>query len=179
MPERVSLVVLCEDSLHQSFIYAFLNRMKLPAIGRLRVLPCESKSKVFERFPIEVRALRRRHVRTQLVVVIDADELSDAQIRERLSQRLSDVGEDADFKKDPILIVRPRWEMENWALALLGNGIGEPRDQGARGKVGDRTRDAGRVLADHCKVGDLPEDTLPSLKTACTEWAQFRRTWSF
>ncbi len=79
-----------------------------------------------------------------------------------------------DYRADPVLIVRPRWELENWALHLLDEPIGEERDPGAQKRVGDRARTAARTLADACRAGTPLPDPPPSLATACAEWQSFR-----
>ena len=179
MPKKVTLVVLYEDEMHDTFINAFLNRMKMPAVGRSRLISQGKKSAVFDAFPAQVRALRASHVETRLIVVVDGDELSDSQIRDRFRQKLREANLDDDYAKDPILIVHPRWEMENWALHLLGESIGEGRDEGARKKVKARGRDAARLLADACKVGNQPANPLPSLASACGEWVAHRQKWNY
>jgi len=153
----------------------------MPTVGRARILRKQKKSDLFDTFPVEVRALRARakHAQTCLIVVIDGDELSDAQIRGRLRQKLQGEGLDDAFDKDPILVLCPRWEMENWVLHLLGDSIGEARADNARQRVGDRGREAGRMLADACRVGKLPIDPLPSIENACKEWAAHRKQWNY
>ena len=171
---RVTLTVLYEDEFHDTFIRAFLDRLRLSSIGRLRPLPKENKAEVFRAFAEEIRALRNAHVQTRLIVVVDADELSAEQIEGRLRHKLRKADLPNDLRNDPVLVIHPRWEMENWALHLLGESIGEERDRNARSKVRDRGREAGRLLADSCKSGHLPQPTLPSLEAACREWNAYR-----
>ena len=179
MSNRVTLVVLCEDEFHQRFATAFLNSVKLPAEGRRRIERAGSKEMVLKAFPKEVRAARNPNVQTRLIVLIDADKLTDAQITAALRERLNDAKVDPDFSKNPVLIVRPRWELENWALSLLGEPVGEDREQGAKEKVGDRGREAARVLAEACKEHEQPADSPPSLVAACTEWEAHRKRHGF
>ncbi|HWD38599.1 MAG TPA: hypothetical protein VG944_07100 [Fimbriimonas sp.] len=179
MPKRVSLVILCEDEMHQRFINAFLHRVGMPSVGRARLERMQSKSAVFEAFPREVRALRKAHVQTRLIVVVDGDELTDAQINDRLRRKLRESDLEDTFEDEPVLIVRPRWEMENWALHLLGESIEEDHRDDARKNVGDRGRDAGRILADGCKARRLPVSPLPSMKHACIEWEAHRNRWNY
>lgn len=174
MSERVSLVVLCEDALHETFVTAFLRRMKIATVGELRIRRAGKKDAVLNAFSDEVERLRRSNVQTRLIVVIDADERSDAQVHGLLKRKLQQAGMIERYEDLPILVVLPRWELDNWALHLLGEPIGEGRDRGAKDKLGDRGRDAARRLADHCKDGRLPTPSLPSLDAACREWQAYR-----
>ena len=174
MSKRVSLVVLCEDALHEAFVHAFLHRMSMPSVGRLRVRRAGKKNAVLNAFPEEVDRLRRSTVQMRLIVVIDADERSEAQVHGLLRRKLHQAGLDEGYEDLPVLILLPRWEMDNWALHLLGESVGETRDRGAKDKLGDGTRSAARKLADACKAGQLPEPALPSLEAACRDWQAYR-----
>lgn len=175
MSERVSLVVLCEDELHQTFVSAFLRRMKTASIRELRVRKAGKKGEVIKAFPEEVERLRKSNARSCLIVVIDADERSMQQIDGALRVSLRQEGMDEQYEILPILIVAPRWEMDNWALHLLEESIAEERDRGAKEKLGDRGREAARLLAAACKSGRLPDPTLPSLEAACRDWQAYRQ----
>jgi hypothetical protein len=174
MRKKVSLVVLCEDEMHQSFINAFLKRIGLPLNGRPRIERLGSRSNVVEGFPKELRAIRRSHVNVRLLVVIDADGDADASIEAQFREKLREQNLADDISQDPLLLVIPRWELENWALDLMGRPIGEGRDRAARRKIGDDVREAGRRLADACKEHGIPGTPLPSLQKACTDWHSFR-----
>jgi hypothetical protein len=174
MPKKVSLVVLCEDEMHQSFVAAFLNRISLPLNGRPRIEPLGSRSRVMERFPTEVRALRQAHAERRLLIVVDADKDTPASVEAQFIQKLKEAGVSDNISGDPILFVIPKWELENWALDLMGKSIGELRDPGARGKIGDDVRESGRLLADACQKHSIPGTPLPSLQNSCNRWKAFR-----
>jgi hypothetical protein len=176
---RVTLVVLCEDEFHQQFANAFLNRIKLPAEGRRRIERLGSKERLLKAFPNEARAARNPNVKTRLVVLIDADERSDSQIAAMFRDRLKEAGLEPEFSQDPVLIVKPRWELENWALSLLGEGVGEEHDRNARRKVGGRGREAARALAEACQNHRQPDGSPSSLAVACREWEAHRKEWDY
>jgi hypothetical protein len=179
MLRRVTIVVLCEDEIHESFASAFLNRLGLPTEGARRISRAGSKEKLFSEFAVRVRALRKRHAQTRLLVLVDGDELTDELIRERLRQKLRELGEDANFSKDPVLVLCPRWELENWVLCLLGESVGEERHPGLRERAGDRVRPAARALADFCLTREPPAPSVPSLAAACEAWLLHRKNWRY
>ena len=178
MTNRVSLVVLYEDEMHETVVRAFLAKSGLSR-HNTRPLREGKKSDVIAAFAREVRALRRTDVATRLVVLIDGDELSDSELDGLLKRKLREADLDEDYRKDAVLILRPRWELENWVLYLLGESAGEDRDLAARKRIGDRGREAGRLLADTCASGRLPAAPPPSLVVACAEWKAFRQTHGF
>jgi hypothetical protein len=173
-------VVLCEDSFHVSFANSFLSKSNIDTVGKARIVRAGNKKEVFRQFPIELRALRTRHPQTRLIVLIDADELTDQQIHARFREEVKEASvNDGDYSNDPVIIIRPRWELENWALHLLGESIGEVRDPGSNRKAKERVRDAARVLADRCHSRNLPPPSLPSLEVACREWLAHREHWKY
>src|SRR5580704_946687 len=86
MPERVRVVVLCEDGFHRQFASAFLNRLGIDSQHDRRITVCGSKSKLFQQFPSELKSLRNPTERKWLLVLVDGDELSYGEILARLKQ---------------------------------------------------------------------------------------------
>lgn len=178
MPKRVRLIVLCEDDCHLAFASAFLHKLALSSAPAPFFDRRGDKTQVFRAFPEQLTALRSRHAETRLIVIVDGDNLTDAQVLARLRKECRSAGLTMpDFANDPVLVIIPRWEMENWALHLLGASIGEKRNQNAKTLLNGRERDAARALANHCRSGTLPKPALPSMVKACEDWQAFRQRW--
>lgn len=122
-------MLLCEDSLHEVFVRRFLKRRGLDTRQlRVRKSPGGSAEQfVRKEYPIELRALRRRHAKTVLIVVIDGD--SDGVQMRRAS--LADACRAADVENrtaaEHVVVIVPTWNIETWLAYLAGESVDETR----------------------------------------------------
>lgn len=122
MSRNVTAVVLCEDKLSSTVLYRYLKHRGFKIV---RVLPlpagrgCGSQS-VRERFAKEVRKQRDKAVASVLVVHIDADDRSVEDRKRELAAELARAEMPPRTQSEPIALVVPRWEMENWLHHYLG-----------------------------------------------------------
>jgi hypothetical protein len=171
MPERATIIVLCEDSFHRMFITAFvkehpvLRKQRFPRIEALG-----SRSSVLAAVPPEIRRLRQGGLNSRLWIIVDADAQSASEIREELDGRLHARGLAPISGRDPVLVIAPKWELENWALFLLDGNASESRLRAASNLVGDRGRVAARKLADFCHGQSPLLESPPSLTKCCSDW---------
>ena len=75
---------------------------------------------VRERFADEVQKQRDQAVASVLVVHIDADNHSVADRKRELAGELAKMAVPPRTQGEPIALVVPRWEMENWLHHYLG-----------------------------------------------------------
>jgi len=88
-------------------------------------LGCGSQS-VRERYADEVRKQRDKAVASVLIVHIDADSLSVADRKQELAAALASKGFPSRGPDEPISLVVPRRETENWLHHYLGRpGVAE------------------------------------------------------
>lgn len=117
MSRKLTAVVLCEDKQSMTLLYRYLRHARGFARVRVEPLPaglgCGSQY-VRERFAAEVRKQRDRAVATVLVVHTDADNLTVAARKAELAAALAAEGESPRGPDEPIALVVPRWELENW-----------------------------------------------------------------
>src|SRR5437016_10776686 len=94
-------------------------------VSRLR--KGSAKQGVIQEFPRQLHACRQRssRVRTQLVVLVDADEETVEQREQQLWESVSNAGYDERRADDPIVLLIPRWHVETWVRALLGQTVTE------------------------------------------------------
>lgn len=76
--------------------------------------------------------------------------------------------------REPVALFFPNREIENWIYYLRGKGADEAEKRDKLARAGD-CQDAVDALAAICRgPGGPPEDTPPSLRQACKEYARFR-----
>ncbi len=123
MSRNVTAVILCEDKLSRTVLYRYLKHER--GFERVTVLPlpaghqCGSQY-VRERFADEIRKQRDKAVASVLVVHIDADNHSVEDRKRELAAELARMGGPPRTQGEPIALVVPRWEMENWLHHYLG-----------------------------------------------------------
>lgn len=123
MTRRLTAVVLCEDKQSRTLLYQYLKHQRGFARVVVRPLPaglgCGSQY-VREHFVEEVRKQRDKRVASVLVVHIDADDRSVAERTRELAAALTGGGEPPRGQGEPIALVIPCWETENWLHHYLG-----------------------------------------------------------
>ncbi len=129
---RVSqIIVLAEDKRHQRLIYRYLDRLKLQSVTRFEPLPSGrgcGEQWVRERYADSVRAFRKRHADTALIVIIDAD-TGDLNRRTRqFESALSGAELSARTAEEKIVHLIPKRNIETWILNLNGQPVDEETD---------------------------------------------------
>lgn len=134
---EVTIVVLCEDDLHERCAKRFLERLGYEArkIRTVRGIAGrgDASSYVLAQASAQADAVRRRgHMRQQaaLVIIIDGDR-PDFAVRKR--QVEDAIGRE---RSEPIAIFVPTWSIETWILALRGESVDESEP------LKERVRDA-------------------------------------
>lgn len=173
MPRRVSLVVLHEDSLHQSFASAFLNASNLPTRGSPRTVNGGSRAGVVSRFASEASAMLQAGAETHLIVMVDADGSTYGDVRNQLLRTLDEPLRGRVEADRRWLLVSPAWELENWVHCLMGSNVTEERDLGLAFRWDKDCRPAARLLAEHCTHHREVPNALPSLAAACVGWREY------
>lgn len=172
-PQRIRLVILCEDSQQEAFIRRFFVRAGWHSRS-MRVVKSPSgrgagEQWVRERFPEELRALRRTQVSALLVAMVDAD-------REPVEKRLADFdaacrqsGVGPRTASEPVAVFVPRRNVETWIAYLDGKSVNEgdvypklPRERDCASAV--------RALKAMCDARALREPAPASLQLACIEY---------
>lgn len=173
---RASVVLLCEDQQQEVFIRRLL-REQVPTLGAPRVRKCQAGSAeqfVRERYPAELQAIRRRHARTFLIVVVDGDSVGVQRRKRSLAAACRSAGV-ADRDLDgTVTILVPTWNIETWLAYLGGERVDESKSDYPRlAKESDCQRHV-VALAMMCNAGDLRQPAPPSLADACMEYGRFR-----
>jgi hypothetical protein len=174
---RVMIVLLCEDSQHESFVTRFLKTMgwntRQMRVEKAPFARGSAEQWVRMRFAKEIQTcrIRRAKASTILIAMIDGDrkkpverirELSDECVRNNILFR---------DNHEPVAIAVPCRNIETWIRYLDGEQINEDEvypkfDQ-------ERTcRDAVTRLAGLCRAERLPNDAPPALTLACDEYNQ-------
>lgn len=125
MSKASQIIVLCEDRAHEVFVKRFLKRWGVKPRA-IRVLPYPNgkgsgKKYVGDNISPEVKALRRRHASTILLVVQDADELTVDRTRSDLDAEILPPRRD----DEPIAFIIPKWHIQTWIAYLDGENIDE------------------------------------------------------
>jgi len=128
-------ILLCEDNPQERCLLSFLaqagvNRRSIRSLVASRLQHGGNAGWVLQEFPRQLRACRQRSklVRTQLLVMLDADDFSVAQRWQQLADR---VQQDGDAKLDlvePVAILVPKRHIETWLCCLLGQPVTESED---------------------------------------------------
>jgi hypothetical protein len=179
--DRVSKIIpLCEDDAQQRLAFEYMKHCGINTkynvdrivISRLR--KGSAKQGVIQEFPRQLHACRQRssRVRTQLVVFVDADEESVEKREQQLWDSVSKAGYDERQDGDSIVLLIPRWHVETWIRALLGQPVTE--DQPCKGwdePSREEMRLAARAAYEWARENATPGPTcVPSLKRALPEW---------
>ncbi len=179
MPRKVTLVVVCEDILHATFVRAFLYRRGFTRHQlTFRTAPHgagDAKQHVCQELCRELTALRRfARSGRGLLVIVDADNLAVAERRRWVQEACRASGVDPPGESEAVFTIVPKWEIENW----LAYSRHERVDEQCNSYDKYRGRESAiyplvEALADLCDQQQLP-DAPPSLIEACADYARFR-----
>lgn len=123
MSRKLTAVVLCEDKQASTLLYRYLKHER--RFKHVHILPlpagegCGSQY-VRENFAAEVRKQRDKAVASVLVVHTDADNRTVDQRKQELTAALDAARVPRREPDEPIALVIPRWETENWLHHFLG-----------------------------------------------------------
>lgn len=174
MSRSVQLVLLCEDSQHETFARRFLEKAGW-STRRLRVEKGgrgSAEQYVRERFPKELSAYRsnRHRVAQGLIVILDGDAQGVAGRLGQLENVCQTQGIKPREKDEHVAIVVPTWNIETWLCYLSGTEV----DEGNRNYPRlDRPRDCQQYvhrLHEMCQQGALRQPAPASLQIACEEY---------
>ena len=173
---RVGTVLLCEDSQHEAFVRRFLKKRRL-VTGHLRVEKCPDGSAeqfVRKQYPIELAALRTRHAKSALIVVIDGDKEGVQRRRDQLAAacRDADIGDRATA--EAVMVLVPTWNIETWLAYLAGEPADETKPDYPRLAKESACQSHVEALAAMCEAGQLRVPAPASLQDACEEYEGFR-----
>lgn len=119
MSSGVDVIILAEDKRHQMLLYRHLRKRGYTP-HKIRICQCappfETSCLLFvkEQYPNEVRALRHKahRVKSALLVVVDADDLTVEERLHELDERLAHAGIERRRNDEHIAIVVPRRNIE-------------------------------------------------------------------
>ena len=174
----VRITLLSEDSQTDAFVRRFLKRRKFA--GRdIRTLPLPSGRQsgeqwVRERYPKELRAIRRRQG-AYLIVVTDADIQSTAVRRAQLDAACDDSETPKRDAGDPVLVIVPRRNIETWLEYLGGTTVDENTTYRKLKRESDYATQADNLYRMCHEAQRLDEGAPPSLREACEEYPKLRR----
>ena len=176
MTRNIQIVILCEDSQHESFARRFLKTQGF-STRRIRVEKSSSGSAeqfVRNRFPKELAAYRakKHQVGQALIVLIDGDNKGVASRLAELASACKDEPVSSRQKDERVALFVPSWNIETWFAYLDGTTVDEGRDNYPRLP---RERECQRhvdALDAMCQQGQLRQPVPDSLKMACDEYRE-------
>lgn len=171
------IVLLCEDSQHESFVTRFLKTMgwetRQMRVEKSPLAKGSAEQWVRKRFCKELQACRTRNAksRTVLITVIDGDgKMPEERIRELANECKE---KDFPFRKahDPAAIAVPCRNIETWIRYLDGEDVDE--DQAYPKLEHERNcRQGVLYLSELCRTTGLPAQAPRALYMACEEYNQ-------
>lgn len=174
----VSITVLCEDLQTDVFVRRFLKHRNFRSRD-IRTLPLpggrqSGEQWVRERYPEELKAIRRRQG-AYLLVVTDADTHSTAVRRGQLDAACDEKETPRRDDDDPVLVIVPRRNIETWLAYLGGTTVDEDTTYRKLKCESDCVTHA-NVLYRMChETQRLDEDAPPSLRESCEEYRKLQR----
>jgi len=173
---NVQIVLLCEDTQHETFTCRFLKKMGW-STRRMRVekgsgRPGSGEQFVRERFPRELQAYRskRGSVGQTLIVMVDGDNRG---VRGRLDA-LDAVCEARGVKRresgEHVAIFVPTWRIETCLAYLDGDTVDESKKDYPRLERESECQRHVKALASMCREGKLRDPAPASLAAACDEF---------
>ena len=180
MRRNVQVVLLCEDTQHETFARRFLKKLGWTN-HQMRVVKApggrgSAEQFVRERFPEELEEHRRRRSRVSvaLIVILDGD---DRGVDRRIAELDDSCGQHGIPGRNPgeqVLVFVPTWRIETWFAYLGGETVDEEKRDYPRLP---RPRDCQphvESLVAMCRGDGLREPAPSSLVAACAEY----RRWS-
>lgn len=174
----VSITLLCEDSQTDAFVRRFLKHRNFRSRD-IRTLPLpggrqSGEQWVRERYPIELRAVRRRQG-AYLIVVTDADTHSTAVRRAQLDAACDENETPRRDDGDPALVIVPRRNIETWLAYLGGTTVDEDTTYRKLKRESDCATHANNLYRMCHEAQRLDEGAPPSLREACEEYPKLQR----
>ena len=175
--QRVQYVLVCEDQQHETFARALLQETKLVMdYHQLRIErspPGQGAADRFvqETYVTELRAGRRTHVTTTLILLTDGDAVGvDGRLR-RLDEACDRQVVERRSPKDRVAVFIPTWNIETWLAYLDGETVDESRKDYPRLERPKQCRQHVNVLIRMCRQGTLRQPAPNSLQAACKEYS--------
>jgi len=172
--------LLCEDEEHRRLAVEYMKRCRIDAHRAVDAQVASEKQGgsasqwVLQEFPRQLHACRQRakRTRTLLVVLIDADKWEIQRRRRHLEDKLKESGFEKLDEADPLALLIPRWHVETWICALLGETVSEDEDcKDWEKPTKTEIQEAARVAYDWAREkAVLGATCVPSLKVAIPEW---------
>jgi hypothetical protein len=175
MSSPSQVIVVVEDGRHKMLVYRYLSHHRLEKMTRIVLSPSGRGSGehwVRRKFVQEVSAYRKRHAKTALIAVIDADTHSVQDRLRQLDRALAESGKPAvDTSDEQIARLVPKRNVETWILCLNGHLVDEEIDyKWTRDDWSDVIPPAARVLFDWTRPNaELPNRCVDSLRRGVEE----------
>lgn len=176
MSKRCLVIVIAEDENHEMLIRRFLRNRGLDTHEmRIEHSPAgagSAESWVRKRFPVEVNAYRRRHARTGLIAIIDADTVTVQHRLRQFDQALKEAGKQSvDPNNEQIARLVPKRNVETWILCLIDQAVEEETDyKNTRSDWNELIPRAAETLGRWTRLRDgLPESCTDSLEAGVRE----------
>lgn len=178
MKRNVQIVLLCEDTQHETFVRRFLEEAGW-STRRLRVEKApggrgSAEQFVRVQFPRELREYRRRRgaVAQALIVILDGDKKGAQRRHAELDEACQANQMDIRQLDERVLVLVPTWNIETWITYLDGQTVDEARRDYPRLPRARQCQPHIEILAAMCRDRMLREPAPPSLKSACAEYAR-------
>lgn len=172
MKRKADVVILCEDQDHETFIRRFLQQKGWDS-RRMRVVPFgtgAADKHVADSLPEELQALRNRHAKTILVVMIDGDRYGVDERLRWLEHACRQAGVLWRSDRERVAIFVPTWNLETWFHYLGGNSVTEGKKDYPRLNKPSDCQELVETLCTMCDAQNLRKPAPPSLERACEEY---------
>ncbi len=168
------VIILCEDTQQECFVRRFLFTASGIEGKMLRVVKNPSgkgsgEQFVRKEFPNQLIALRGRHAKTDLIVVIDADISEVSSIKSKLNSSCSELNITQRNDTERVAFIIPKRNIETWIHYLNGNEVNEQSVYPKQQKESD-CQSAVDYLYEICCDGQRQTDLPESLLDACREY---------
>jgi len=120
-------------------------------------------------FVKELTTLRKRHVRSGLLTMIDADGRTVDERLKQLEKACCEAEIEFIRKDEAVALVVPRRNIETWIRYLEGEHVDEDT-QYTKLKKARQCANAVSILIDRCSGEFRDADAPPSLNVACTQY---------
>ncbi len=180
MSRNVRIVLLCEDTQHETFAKKLLVELgwSLRHFRILRPPPGKGSAEQYvrETFPNELRAVRSKSgERAYLIAMIDGDAKGVAGRRVSLDTACAEQQVAPLNDADQVLLCVPTWNIETWLAYLDGEVVEETKGDYPRL---NRPRDCVphiQTLTEMCNQQTLRPPFPPSLQDTCTQYTRVFR----
>ena len=179
MSRSVRIVLLCEDSQHETFARRFLLRdgWNLRDLRIVRSPSGRGSAEQFvrEHFPQELQAVRAKGGESvHLIVMIDGDDQGVAGRRASLDAACAERKMLPPGDADHVLICVPTRSIETWLAFLQGEKVDETRRGYPRLTRPRDCEPCVQTLVDMCRDQTPPVALPPSLEDTCTQYRLLR-----